>query len=475
MRVEHDSLGEKEIPNDKYYGIQTLRACENFSITGIAMSSFPHLIKALATVKQAAAKSNHELGLLSNEQAVAIFAACKEVYAGKFDSHFPIDMIQGGAGTSANMNANEVITNRALELMGYKKGEYQHLHPNDHVNASQSTNDVYPTAAKIAIIWSSEQLIEALKQLRNGFLAKAQEFKDIIKMGRTQLQDAVPMTLGQEFQAFADTLDSELQELQNGFKHCYQINMGATAIGTGINTLPGYAQSVNKQLAEITKIELIEASNLIEATSSTSGFVAVSSALKGCAIKLTKICNDLRLLSSGPKAGLGDIQLPAMQPGSTIMPGKVNPVIPEVVNQICFQVIGFDLTITLAAQAGQMQLNAFEPIMLYDILEGIKLLSRGSILLQEKCINGITADKEHLEKVVYNSSGLATALAPFIGYEEAAKIAKLVQNSDRTVHDLLKDSKLLSKQQIDMILSPEFLTKPQPKLETEVKKKGEKH
>jgi aspartate ammonia-lyase len=477
FRTEHDSLGEKQIQADKYYGVQTLRAIENFSITDVPMAHYPNLIKALAAIKQAAALANFELGVLTQEQVDAIVAACQEIYAGKLDDQFPVDMIQGGAGTSANMNINEVIANRGLELMGHKKGEYQFLHPNDHVNEAQSTNDVYPTAAKIAIVWSSSDTIKALEKLRDGFLAKAQEFSKVIKMGRTQLQDAVPMTLGQEFKAFAATLDADLKYLHKELEQCFEINMGATAIGTGINTLPSYSKLISQHLASITKLPLFEAYDLIEATSSASGFIAVSSALKRIAVKMTKICNDLRLLSSGPRAGLRDINLPAMQPGSSIMPGKVNPVIPEVVNQVCFQVIGFDLAVTLAASAGQMQLNAFEPLMLYDILESMSLLTRGAVTLQERCVSGITANVETCKKVVYNSAGLATAFAPYIGYEKAAKIAKQVQNSDKTVYEVVKEMNLLSEEEINILLSPEFMTSPQAKLDVEAKmfeKKGVK-
>jgi aspartate ammonia-lyase len=473
-RIEHDSLGEKQIQADKYYGVQTLRAIENFSITDVPMARYPNLIKALAAIKQAAALANFELGALTKEQLDAIAAACKEVFAGKLDNQFPVDMIQGGAGTSANMNANEVIANRGLELMGHKKGEYQFLHPNDHINEAQSTNDVYPTAAKIAIIWSSEKTIKALEKLRDGFLAKAEEFKHVIKMGRTQLQDAVPMTLGQEFKAFAATIDADLKYLREELKQCYEINMGATAIGTGINTSPTYSKLISEHLTSITGLPLFEAKDLIEATSSASGFIAVSSALRRIAIKLTKICNDLRLLSSGPRAGLRDINLPPMQPGSSIMPGKVNPVIPEVVNQVCFQVIGFDLAVTLAASAGQMQLNAFEPVMLYDILESMSLLARGCITLQDRCVSGITANVEFCKKVVYNSAGLATAFAPYIGYEKAAKIAKQVQNSDKTVYEVVKEAKLLTEEEINIILSPEFMTSPQAKVRVEEKMREKK-
>lgn len=468
-RTESDSLGKLQIPQDKYYGVQTQRAVENFKISGIKMSERPKLVRALAAVKEAAAISNMELGQLDPEIARAIITACQEVYGGEFYDHFPVDMIQGGAGTSANMNANEVICNRALELIKHKKGEYQFIHPNNHVNLSQSTNDVYPTAAKISIAWMSDDIVNAIVALRDAFFAKADEFKNVIKMGRTQLQDAVPMTLGQEFKAFGVTINEDIVQLKNALNLCYIINMGATAIGTGINTLPGYTEMVCKHLAKITNLPLTSAEDLVEATSDTGAFVAVSSVLKKIAVKLTKVCNDLRLLSSGPKAGLHDITLPAMQPGSSIMPAKVNPVIPEVVNQVCFQVIGYDLAITLAASGGQMQLNAFEPLMVYNIFESIILLQRACNTLREKCVNGIVANVEHCATEVMRSAGLLTAFVPYIGYEEAAKIAKKVQNSDKTVYELIKEAKLLSEEEIATILLPANMISPQAELKIATK------
>lgn len=464
-RREHDSLGKRDVPFDAYYGIQTLRAMENFKITGVQMNRRPKLIRALAAIKQAAALTNLELGLLDKKTTNAIVKAAKEVYQGKFNDQFPVDMVQGGAGTSANMNANEVICNRALEIMGHKKGEYQYIHPNNHINLSQSTNDVYPTAAKIGLVWASSPFITGVELLRDAFYHKAEEFKDVIKMGRTQLQDAVPMTLGQEFKAFGNSINEDLVLLKQRLELCYVINMGATAIGTGINTLPGYAEKVCKYLSDITDLPLTKAPDLIEATSDTGVFVSLSSIIRRIAIKLTKICNDLRLLSSGPQAGMGDINLPAVQPGSSIMPAKINPVIPEVVNQICFQIMGCDLTVSLAASAAQMQLNAFEPIILVNLFEAMTLLRRGCIALKEKCVDGITANVEHCKKEVLRSAGLLTAFTPYIGYETAAGIAKQVQYSEDTVYELVKKSGLLSEEDIATIISPENMTRPHVDME----------
>lgn len=462
-RIEHDSLGSKKIPKHKYFGVQTARAAKNFKITGVAMRKRPKLIKALAAIKEAAAKANFELGLLSKEKADAIIAASREVFDGNFDDQFPVDMIQGGAGTSANMNANEVICNRALEIMGHEKGEYQYLHPNNDVNLSQSTNDVYPTAVKIAVVWSSDEFIASIEKLRDAFYKKAKEFKNVIKMGRTQLQDAVPMTLGQEFKAFGSAMDEDVARIREIFNLCYIINMGATAIGTGINTLPGYSESVCKHLSEITELPLVIAPDLIEATSDTGVFVTFSGILKRIAVKLTKVSNDLRLLSSGPQAGFHDINLPAVQPGSSIMPGKVNPVIPEVVNQVCFQIMGCDLVVTMAASAAQMQLNAFEPVIVYNLLEAMTLLRRGCKVLREKCVDGITANTDYCKQKVLESAGLLTAFCPYIGYEKAAEIAKQVQKSNKkTVYELVKESGLLDLKDIEAILAPENMTAPHP-------------
>lgn len=376
-RQEHDLLGYRDVPYEFYYGIQTLRGYENFNITGVSISHYPKLIKALAEVKLAAAKANFALGLLPPKMTEAICEACEEIIHGKWHTHFIVDVIQGGAGTSTNMNANEVIANRALEILGFEKGEYDHCHPNNHINLSQSTNDAYPTALNIAIIYENQNLVEVLKDLIASFYSKAKEFSHVIKMGRTQLQDAVPMTLGQEFEAFAVTLDEEVQRLESNSRLLLEINMGGTAIGTGINADPRYRELVTQYLWEITGLPVKSASNLVEATQDTGAFVIFSSAVKRLAVKLSKICNDLRLLSSGPRAGLNEINLPPMQPGSSIMPGKVNPVIPEVVNQIAYKVIGNDLTVTLAAEAGQLQLNVMEPVIAQSIFESIEMLING--------------------------------------------------------------------------------------------------
>jgi aspartate ammonia-lyase len=459
-RTEHDLLGEREVPHEFYYGIQTLRAIENFSISGVTLNFHPVIIQALAMVKMAAAKANYELGLLSKEICDAIVQACTEIINGKLHTHFVVDMIQGGAGTSTNMNANEVIANRALEILGYEKGEYQFCHPNNHVNLSQSTNDSYPTSVKIALILANQTLIGVLKELIQSFHNKAKEFSHIIKMGRTQLQDAVPMTLGQEFEAYAVTLGEEVQRLEQNVKLFLEVNMGATAIGTGINSHPDYSAKVIHHLREITKLEIVLAENLVEATQDTGSFVMYSSAVKRLAVKLSKICNDLRLLSSGPRTGINEINLPPMQPGSSIMPGKVNPVIPEVVNQIAFKVIGNDLTVTLAAEAGQLQLNVFEPVIVESLFESIEMLKNGMMTLKQKCIDDITANEERCRSLVENSIGLVTALNPVIGYEKSTQLAKEALETNRGVYELVLEKKLLSKEELDELLKPENMIKP---------------
>lgn len=423
-RIESDLLGDLQVPAEAYYGVQTQRAIDNFHITGSKMSDFPEFVRAVACVKLAAAQTNNELGLLSKELLSPIETACKELIDGKLHCQFPVDMIQGGAGTSVNMNANEVIANRVLELLGHKKGEYQYCSPNDHINCSQSTNDAYPTTIKLAVIKMNESLVKHLSQLIDAFRQKGKEFAEVIKMGRTQLQDAVPMTLGQEFEAFAATLEEEISRLNNLSKLFLEINMGGTAIGTGLNAPAGYPKLCAEKLAKITGEDFVPASNLVEATPDTGSYVMYSSALKRMAVKLSKICNDLRLLSSGPRAGLNEINLPPMQPGSSIMPGKVNPVIPEVVNQVCFKVIGNDLTVTFAAEAGQLQLNVMEPVICQAIMESIVFLERALDTLREKCIVGITANKEVCLNMVKNSIGIVTALNPYIGYKNSTKIAK---------------------------------------------------
>ncbi len=451
-RLEHDFLGERKIPADAYYGIQTLRAMENFYISGSQLSENQDLIRALAYVKKAAAKANTELGVLSEDLCDHICKACNEIIMGRLHDQFPIDPMQGGAGTSTNMNANEVIANRTLELMGHQKGEYQYCHPNNHVNLSQSTNDVYPTAFRLALYSKLKRLTEDVQYLRDGFFRKAEEFSDVIKMGRTQLQDAVPMTLGMEFGAYATTLTEEMVRLEETAKLLLEVNMGATAIGTGINSPGGYAKICLKYLRETTGLDVKLSENLVEATWDTGAYVQVSGVLKRTATKVSKICNDLRLLSSGPRTGINEINLPQMQPGSSIMPGKVNPVVPEVVNQVCFDIIGKDVTVTLASEAGQLELNVMEPVMAFALFTGIERLRRSLRTLQDKCISGITANREHCRKLVENSIGIVTALNPHIGYEASAAIAKEALETNRSVCDLALEKNLLTKEQLDKIL-----------------------
>lgn len=460
MRKEHDLLGELEIPADAYYGIQTFRSIENFKITGVKVSCFPDFVKGLAVTKQAAAESNHDLGYLDGKVHSALIKACKEVAAGKFDNEFPVDMIQGGAGTSTNMNANEVIANRANEILGKPKGSYSPCHPNNHVNFAQSTNDAYPTAAKMGICFSNAKLTAEVERLAGSFRKKAKEFSSFIKMGRTQLQDAVPMTLGQEFEGYAASLENEIKFLKDAEENLYTVNMGATAIGTGINSDPAYPAKVAKHLAAITGFKIKTAKNLIAATNDTSDFVTYSSQLKRLSAKISKICNDLRLLSSGPRTGLYEIKLPPMQPGSSIMPGKVNPVIPEVVNQVCFRVIGNDTAVIMAAEAAQLELNVFEPVIIYSIFEGINLLISAMATLRERCVEGIEANQERCKDMVYNSIGLVTALNPVLGYEASGDIAKTALKEGRSVYDLVLERKLLSEKELKTLLKPENMTKP---------------
>ena len=460
MRLEHDLLGEREVPWEVYYGIQTLRGVENFTMSGVSLSFYPRLIEALAMVKMAAARANCDLGLLGEGLRDAIEAACSEIINGKLHNQFVIDMIQGGAGTSTNMNANEVIANRALELMGYAKGDYGCCHPNNHVNLSQSTNDAYPTAVKIALVLSNAKLVEVLQSLIASFSVKADAFRDIIKMGRTQLQDAVPMTLGQAFEAYAVTLGEEIQRLEQNVRLFLEVNMGATAIGTGINADPDYAPRVIHHLRDITGFDIVSASNLVEATQDTGAFVMYSSAVKRLAVKLSKICNDLRLLSSGPRTGLNEINLPPMQPGSSIMPGKVNPVIPEVVNQIAFKVIGNDLTVTMAAEAGQLELNVMEPVIVQSLFESIEMLKNGMTTLKYRCIDGITANAERCRELVAQSIGLVTALNPVLGYEVATQIAKEALATHKGVYELILEKNLMSAAELDSLLTPESMIRP---------------
>ncbi|MGZ8469008.1 MAG: aspartate ammonia-lyase [Gemmatirosa sp.] len=456
-RREHDLLGERDVPADALYGVQTLRALENFPITGVPLREFPALVEALASVKVAAAMANQELGLLSPELSQVIVQAASEVRSGRHHEHFLVDMIQGGAGTSTNMNANEVIANRALELLGKERGAYETVHPNNHVNLSQSTNDVYPTAVKLALHRSIDALRDAERDLAHAFLAKGEEFAPFVKMGRTQLQDAVPMTLGQEFAAFGHTILEDVDRLAEVQGLIREINMGATAIGTKINAPAGYPESVRKHLSAVTGLELITAPDLVEATADTGVFVQLSGVLKRCAVKLSKICNDLRLLSSGPRAGFGEINLPPMQPGSSIMPGKVNPVIPEVVNQVCFDVIGGDVTVTLAAEAGQLQLNVFEPVIAYRLLGNIATLRNACVVLRERCIQGITANPDRMRWFVENSIGIVTALVPVLGYETSTEIAKEALETGRGVYDLVLERGLMMRAQLDEALNPEAM------------------
>lgn len=459
-RLERDSLGERQVPANVYYGVQTLRALENFPITGISISRFPLLIKALGTVKQAAALANMDLGLLDRRIGEAIVKACEDVRAGLLNDHFVVDVIQGGAGTSTNMNANEVIANRALEILGHPRGAYEHCHPNNHVNRSQSTNDVYPTSLKLATIWNIESLKVAMGELRDAFRRKGYEFRDVLKLGRTQLQDAVPMTLGQAFEAYAVTLGEDIERLSEAAMLLHEINLGATAIGTGVNTVEGYAKKVRERLVEITGLPLITSPNLVEATSDAGAFVQLSGVLKRIAVKLSKTCNDLRLLSSGPRAGLNEINLPPVQPGSTIMPGKVNPVIPEVVNQVCFQVVGNDVAITMAAEAGQLELNAFEPLIGYNLFQSLNMLERAMTVLRERCVVGITANVERCREYVERSTGLATALVPYIGYDAAADLAKEAMLSGRTIREVAREKKVLPEEELDRILDPYEMIRP---------------
>jgi aspartate ammonia-lyase len=451
-RLEHDLLGEREVPNSAYWGIHTLRAIENFPISGVPIGHYRSFVRAFGFIKEAAAIANRELGALDPELAEPIIKACIDVRDGMLDGEFVVDAIQGGAGTSSNMNANEVIANRALEVAGFEKGDYSKIHPLNHVNASQSTNDVYPTAVKIALIIEIIALLKEISHLRTEIGRKASEYSKIIKMGRTQLQDAVPMTLGQEFAAWSQTLGEDEGRLREIIPLLSEINLGGTAIGTKINTPDGYPQLVVRELSRLCEHEFILAENLIEATSDTGVFVSTSSVLKRFATKISKISSDLRLLSSGPRAGLGEINLPARQAGSSIMPGKVNPVIPEVVNQIAFTVIGNDLTVTMAAESGQLQLNAFEPIIARSLMMSITYLRKGCRVLADYCIADITANEEYLRSTVENSIGLVTALAPTVGYENATAIAKQAQESGTTVKQAAIELGLLTAAQFDEIL-----------------------
>jgi aspartate ammonia-lyase len=460
VRREHDSLGERDVPNHAYYGVQTIRALENFRFSGVPLSHYEHFVRALACVKKAAALANAELGALDGKIAQAIAKACDELLAGKLHDQFVVDMIQGGAGTSTNMNANEVIANRALELLGYAKGEYKYCHPNDHVNCSQSTNDAYPTAIKLGVWFTLRETLSALRELKKALEAKAAEFADVIKMGRTENQDAVPMTLGQEFSAYAVMIGDGIRHLDHAGSELLETNMGATAIGTGLNSPAGYAPLCTKKLAEISGAPVRLADNLVEATQDSGEFALMSSAMKTTAVQLSKICNDLRWLSSGPRCGLYEIRLPAMQPGSSIMPGKVNPVVPEVVSQICFQIIGNDVTVSMASEASELELNMAEPIIAFNLLFGLTLLRNAAVVLTSRCIAGIEPNRERCREYVQNSIGLVTALNPVLGYEKSAAIAKEALQTGKSVYDLVIAKKWLTKQKLEQLLKPENMTHP---------------
>jgi len=459
-RTEHDLLGEEAVPAHAYWGVHTLRALENFPISGKSIGSFTELVRALALVKQAAALAHKELGQLDAVRADAIITACQEIAGGRLHDQFVVDVIQGGAGTSTNMNANEVIANRALELLGRQKGDYEYLHPINHVNMSQSTNDVYPTALRVATCLAIRNLLSAMAGLREAFEAKADEFRDILKIGRTQLQDAVPMTLGQEFLTYAVMLGEDEARLAEAIALIREINLGATAIGTGINADRRYAKLAIEHLSALSGLSLEGAPNLIEATQDCGAFVQLSGVLKRIACKLSKTCNDLRLLSSGPQAGLNEIHLPPRAAGSSIMPGKVNPIIPEVVNQIAFEVIGNDVTITMAAEAGQLQLNAFEPIIAHSLFKSVEHLAAGCRTLTANCVRGITANRELLAERVRSSASLATALNPYIGYENATRVAQAALTQGRSVTELVLEMGLMTREELDAVLRPEVLTAP---------------
>ena len=461
IRIESDFLGEREIPNDVYYGVQTLRGIENFKITGLPISLEPFFIQAFGYVKKAAAMANRDLGVLDPKVANAIVQACDRIIAGEFLDQFPSDMIQGGAGTSTNMNANEVIANIALEILGHKKGEYQYVSPNDHVNCSQSTNDAYPTAFRIALINRMTSYSKALAALRDAFSDKGVEFAKVLKMGRTHLQDAVPMSMGDEFHGFATNLDEELARIVDATNLLAEVNMGATAIGTSVNAPPGYPDLVVKYLCEVTGLPLRLATDLVEATSDAGAYVQLSAVIKRTAVKLSKICNDLRLLASGPRAGLNEINLPQLQPGSSIMPGKVNPVIPEVVNQAAFFVIGSDLTVTLAASAGQLQLNVMEPVLGFALFSSIKTMENAVVALREKCVLGITANEERTRDMVLGSLGIVTQLNPILGYKKCAEIAREGFQQNKSIHQIVvQERKLLTQEKWDEVFTLENLINP---------------
>src|SRR6187549_743769 len=457
-RIEHDLLGEKAVPKDAYYGVQTARGLENFRISGVPLHLYPNLIKAFAMVKLAAARANFECGRFKIEILTGIEGACREIIGGALHDQFQLDVFQGGAGTSTNMNANEVIANRALELMGHQKAEYRYCDPHDHVNCSQSTNDAYPTALHVGMALGNRRLATAMLELVEAFNAKGREFSEILKMGRTQLQDAVPMTLGQEFKAFGETLKGEVRTLQSMEAILCETNMGATAIGTGLNAPAGYSAKCTDHLAAITGMPIHLAPDLIEATQDTQAFVLYSSCMKSLAIKLSKVCNDLRLLSSGPRCGLREINLPPKQPGSSIMPGKVNPVIPEVVNMVCFRVIGSDLTVSMAAEGGQLQLNVFEPVIAACIFEAQTMFINAVQTLRVHCVEGITANPEVCRHYVEYSIGTVTALNPVIGYDRSTELAAEAMKTGRGIMELVREKKILTEAQIKTVMDPVSMT-----------------
>src|SRR6267142_4531933 len=461
FRMEHDFLGDREVPADAYYGVQTIRGKENFHITGIPMSQEPYFVKALGYVKKAAAMANRDLGAIDTRVADAIILGCERVIAGDMMDQFVTDFIQGGAGTSTNMNANEVIANLALEILGHKKGEYQYVNPNDHVNFGQSTNDVYPTAFHLGLILRLESYMEALRQLQEAFDRKARECDRVLKMGRTHLQDAVPMSMGAEFHGWGTTIGEEVKRIAEVRQLLHGVNLGATAIGTTVTAAPGYPALAVKHLSDVTGIKFTLAEDLIEATSDTGDYVLLSGVLKHTSVKLTKICNDLRMLASGPRCGFNEINLPQMQPGSSIMPRKVNPVIPEVVNQTGFLVIGLDLTVTLAASAGQLQLNVMEPVITFALFGSIAAMERAVTSLRVNCIEGITANAERTRDMVLNSLGIVTVLKPSLGYKQCSEIAKECHESGKSLHDVVvKEKKLLSQEKWDEIFSFDNLINP---------------
>ena len=457
-RLERDSIGEKQVPESAYYGVQTLRAAENFRITGLSMH--PELIRSLAYIKKAAAITNLEVGVLSRDRAEAIIQACDEILRGKFHEDFIVDPIQGGAGTSVNMNANEVIANRAIEILGGKKGDYSIVHPNDHVNCGQSTNDVIPTAGKITTLRLLMRAKDELLSLHRALEDKAVEFNGVIKMGRTQMQDAVPIRLGQEFRAYADAVMRDIRRMGTAMEEMHELNMGGTAVGTGLNADPLYLKRIVPNICEVTGMDFVQSFDLIDSTQNLDPFVAVSGAVKACAVTLSKIANDLRLLSSGPRAGFGEINLPAKQNGSSIMPGKVNPVIPEVVNQVAFLVIGNDMTITMAAEAGQLELNAFEPVIFYNMFESVDSLAGAVKTFTENCITGITANEKRCRELVENSVGTVTALSPYVGYQKAAEIAKKALATGIPVRTLAAEEGLLSEEELEEVFEPYRMTEP---------------